>query len=167
MAVQKQKLFTFLQEKSGKKGKVYELYPASEWPGQVARPEGLFRVRVRDYNKRKSGRWLSPAGKYTFFPLQAVLALMGEDAAAALGTGPIREQARPEIAKGDPLRFWSVAFPILADSGKLPKDAPRCKGVIYWAKGPAILKPDGRWYVEVYDYDKGKIKIPVDQTERI
>lgn len=160
MSEKRKKTASILLECRAKSRCIYELFPASEWPNKVPFPSGLFRVRKRKYDKFSVGRWLCPEGKYTFFNLAGLLQLFGGDVPAFLG---LEEPDPPEIEKGDVVRYPTGNVLDVAEDGQPPQIVPATG--ISRAKGPAKLKTDGRWYIDLYDYELGQITVAVDQIE--
>ncbi len=65
------------------KTRIFNLYPAEQWPDQDEADTGLYRVRECWYEGRKlRGRWLCFGGqKYTFMTLEALFGHLRREAA--------------------------------------------------------------------------------------
>jgi hypothetical protein len=118
-----------------------ELYPSGEWPEENG-GEGLWRVRV-------GRRWHSPTGKFSFLTAPAVAALL--TTLLSNGEAPKEEPA--------PYLPWKAAVRVYLDDPLM-----ETSGSIH---APPHQERDGRWYVWVWVFGKGPVKLPCNDVQLI
>lgn len=119
-----------------------ELFDAAQWPNRAS-AEGLWRVRV-------DGAWHAPTDKYSFLTIQAV----GELLVALLTGGAACLQAEPA-----PWLPWKAEVSIYLES-----EPDSTRGSVH---APPHQEADGRWWVWVWVYSRGPIKLPCDDVKLI
>lgn len=88
------------------KTRIFELFPAEQWPDQHEADTGLFRLCECEYvDGKKKSRWISLGGqKYTFFTLQAINQLLLKELAEP-GTLEALERPKPKLRQGQWVRW--------------------------------------------------------------
>ncbi|SNR95670.1 hypothetical protein SAMN04488503_2022 [Humidesulfovibrio mexicanus] len=123
--------------------RIYELYPAVQWPDQDEADEGLYRVRECRYEaNRKRGRWLCIGGrKFTFMTLEAIFRHLRHEAAEAGYLDRLTAPA-PPLREGMLVRWLPGNMREISTGTE-----PRC----YRARllSDPILWPDGQWRVVI------------------
>jgi|GEM_PF-1914839 len=130
------------------KTRIFELYPAEQWPDQHEADIGLFRLCECEYvDGKKRERWLSLGGqKYTFFTLEALNQLLLKELAAP-GWLEALERPKPNFHKGDWARWHGPNY--------ITRQVKLGSGPFLWI--------DGQWRVWVADLKFGQRMLCCDE----
>ncbi|MGE4298926.1 MAG: hypothetical protein AB7E47_12935 [Desulfovibrionaceae bacterium] len=153
MAEKRQKIASILLRTAGKRPvlKTFELFAATDWPGEQGAAAGRYRVRM-------GGKWLTLAGrKYTFLTLPDIGDALGAGLAGLLGQELAPVAGPPEqLRKGARVR---------ARNGRVLAGQP-LYDITILASDP-LQDQAGQWWVLVHLFRRGLQLVPVEDVEVI